>query len=52
MPRLGAAELDGLAPLLQALYAEDGTARLAAGKMLSALKDWVNAAHFYRHEQG
>jgi hypothetical protein len=50
--RLGAAELDGLVPLLQRLYAQDDTARRSAPKMLSSLKDWVDAAHFYRHEEG
>ena len=24
----------------------------AASKLLSAFKDWINAAHFYRHEPG
>jgi hypothetical protein len=37
-------------PLLQ--HAQDDTARRSAAKMLSSLKDWVDAAHFYRHEQG
>jgi hypothetical protein len=52
VPRLGAAELDGLAPLLQKVYADDDTAKSASAKMLSAIKDWVNGAHFYRHEPG
>lgn len=51
-PRLGATELDGLAPLLQHKYTADETARRASAKMLSSLKDWVDAAHLYRHEQG
>jgi uncharacterized protein YqgV (UPF0045/DUF77 family) len=51
-PRLGAAELDGLVPLEQKLYAEDETTRRSSAKMLSSLKDWVDAAHFYRHEEG
>jgi hypothetical protein len=37
VPRLGAAELDGLVPLLQ--HAQDDTARRSAAKMLSSLKD-------------
>jgi hypothetical protein len=44
--------LDGLAPLLQKHYAKDATAGRSAAKMLSSLKDWVDAAHFYRHEEG
>jgi hypothetical protein len=24
----------------------------AAAKLLSGLEDWINAAHFYRHERG
>jgi hypothetical protein len=50
--RLGADELAGLAPILQRLYAQDGTALRSAQKMLASLKDWVDAAHFYRHEEG
>lgn len=51
-PRLGAAELSGLEPLLNRVYAADATALRSAMKMLAALKDWTDAAHFYRHEQG
>jgi hypothetical protein len=51
-PRLGAAELDGLTPLIQRIYAQDDTARRSSAKMLSSFKDWVDAAHFYRHEEG
>ena len=40
MPRLAAAELDGLASLLQQVYRQDDTARRSASKMLSSLKDW------------
>jgi hypothetical protein len=51
-PRLGAAELDGLMPILNRLYAADVTALRSSIKMLNSLKDWADAAHFYRHEQG
>jgi hypothetical protein len=51
-PRLGAAELGGLAVPLQQIYAGDETARRSSAKMLSGLKDWVDGAHFFRHEQG
>jgi hypothetical protein len=50
-PRLGVAELDGLSALLQKIYAQDDTARRASLKLLNSLKDWVDAAHFYRHEE-
>jgi hypothetical protein len=36
----------------QRLYAEHPTLQAASAKMLEAFKHWVNAAHFYRHEQG
>jgi hypothetical protein len=51
-PRLAADQIDGLTPLLQQLYPQDETARRSVTKLLGSLKDWVNAAHFYRHEQG
>jgi hypothetical protein len=51
-PRLAAAELNGLAPLLQKHYAQDETAQRTAAKMLNGLRDWIDAAHFYRHEEG
>jgi hypothetical protein len=50
--RLGAKEADDLGPIIDKLYAADGTARHSARKMLASLKDWVDAAHFYRHEPG
>ena len=51
-PRLAAAELEGLTPIIQQLYERDETAKRSAAKMLNSLKDWVDAAHFYRHEGG
>jgi hypothetical protein len=50
--RLGAKEADDLGPIIDKLYATDDTARNSARKMLASLKDWVDAAHFYRHEPG
>jgi hypothetical protein len=50
-PRLGASELDALSPHLQRLYGQD-TAGRSGAKMLGSLRDWVDAAHFYRHEEG
>ncbi|MCZ8352458.1 MAG: hypothetical protein O9352_21380 [Rhizobium sp.] len=52
-PRLGAKEASQhLPPLIDRLYGHDQTAKFAAGKLVSAFKEWVDAAHFYRHEQG
>lgn len=36
----------------QRLYKEQPTLQSASAKTLEAFKQWVNAAHFYRHEQG
>lgn len=36
----------------QSLYKEHPTLQAASAKTLEAFKQWVNAAHFYRHEQG
>jgi hypothetical protein len=50
--RLGAAELDGMVPLINRVYAADPTALRSSNKMINSMKDWTDAAHFYRHEQG
>ena len=50
-PRLTAQEAQKLEPLLQMTYA-NSVASGAAMKVLSAFKDWIDAAHFYRHEAG
>src|SRR5262249_36805027 len=50
--RLGAKEADDLSQIIDKLYAVDDPARNSARKMLASLKDWVDAAHFYRHEPG
>lgn len=50
--RLGASEADKIVPLIQKVYAADATASRAATKLLASFKDWIDAAHFYRHEQG
>jgi hypothetical protein len=50
-PRLGGAELrEHLTPVIERLYTE--TSRRSSLKMLASLSDWVDAAHFYRHEEG
>lgn len=51
-PRLGAKEAEQLRPILQSAYTVDATASQAAQKMLSSFKEWIDAAHFYRHEPG
>jgi hypothetical protein len=51
-PRLGAAELAALAPVLQRQYSQQDTALRSSQKMLASFKDWVDATHFYRHEEG
>jgi hypothetical protein len=51
-PRLGAAESELLSPILQRMLAQQDTALRSAQKMLASFKDWTNAAHFYRHEEG
>ena len=51
-PRLAAGEVQSLAPLMQTASAGDAAAQSASAKMLSAFKDWIDAAQVYRHEQG
>lgn len=36
----------------QAFYKDHPTLQAASAKTLEGFKQWVNAAHFYRHEQG
>jgi hypothetical protein len=50
--RLGGTELAALSPILQKQYVQQETALRASSKMLASFKDWVEAAHFYRHEEG
>jgi hypothetical protein len=51
-PRLGAKEAEALRRLLDKTYADDVVASRSAGKLLSSFKEWIDAAHFYRHELG
>jgi hypothetical protein len=51
-PRLGAKESEVIRPLLQAAHAGDNVAQSASGKLLTSFKEWIDAAHLYRHEQG
>jgi hypothetical protein len=50
--RLTAKAADLLRPVLQRQFSEDKTALQVSMKVLEAFKDWIEAAHFYRHEQG
>ncbi len=53
-----AAKLDGaevqkhLEPAVNRLHTEDVIANRFAQKMVASLRDWIDAAHFYRHEPG
>ncbi len=52
-PRLGGAELEQyLKPVLNGIYGEGTSDLRAANKLLASMRDWVEAAHFYRHEEG
>jgi hypothetical protein len=51
-PRLGATESEVIRPRLQAAHAGDNVAQSASGKLLTSFKEWIDAAHLYRHEQG
>lgn len=52
-PQLSAAELQRhLKPRLDDVFAGQKPAIHVAHKQLAALSDWVDAAHFYRHEPG
>jgi hypothetical protein len=53
VPRLTATTANAqLAPMLQRLYVADPIAMRAAAGQLAAFRDWVDASHNYRHEQG
>lgn len=51
-PRLTSKEAEKLGPFIQKITADDPTATGASAKSLASLKDWIDAAHFYRHEPG
>ena len=52
-PQLNAGELQRLLkPKLDTMYAEQRPAVYMAQKQLAAFKEWIDAAHFYRHEPG
>jgi hypothetical protein len=41
-----------LKPRIDAIYADQKPAVYVAQKQLAALQDWIDGAHFYRHEPG
>jgi hypothetical protein len=41
-----------LGPAIQKAYTDETVALRAANKQLASFKDWVDASHNYRHEQG
>lgn len=52
-PRLTSSEIKKhLTPTLQRVQKDDATALGATTKMLASFQEWVDAAHFYRHEPG
>lgn len=52
-PRLGTAEArSNISPLIASVYGVRATDQRAAEKMLASFADWIDAAHFYRHEHG
>lgn len=51
-PRLGGTEIDKYLQPVITLLGDDPATAQASGKWLRSFKEWVEAAHFYRHEQG
>lgn len=51
-PRLGGKEAESLRPILQRIYAGDKPALSASAGLLKGFQEWIEAAHFYRHEPG
>jgi hypothetical protein len=51
--RLSGSDVDKyLKPAIDQQFAKERIARQAAHKLAASLKDWIDAAHFYRHEPG
>ena len=50
--RLAAGEVSQLRPLVERTYSGDRRAQEASIEMLDSLRDWIDAAHQYRHEEG
>ena len=53
VPRLDARTAgDKIGKALQGIYDGHPTQQSASAKLLESYKDWINGAHFYRHEEG
>jgi hypothetical protein len=50
--RLAAGEASRLRPVVEQVYKGDRRAQEASDKTLQSLRGWIDAAHFYRHEEG
>ncbi|MEF2552255.1 hypothetical protein VQ042_12905 [Aurantimonas sp. A2-1-M11] len=51
-PRLGAKEIrDHLEPLVAQAYGNDPVAQRSAQRLVASFREWVEAAHHYRHGQ-
>jgi len=52
-PRLTASvAAEKLSPLVQRVYDGNSTATSAGSKLVASFADWIDSAHFYRHEPG
>ncbi|QFS82292.1 hypothetical protein [Roseivivax sp. THAF197b] len=52
-PRLGVGEArDLLSPILENMYPEKTNGLRASLRILKSFGEWIDAAHFYRHEEG
>ncbi|OAN98063.1 hypothetical protein [Sulfitobacter geojensis] len=53
VPRLDAKTAgEKIGPIQQSHYTGHPTLTASSSKILESFKDWINGAHFYRHEQG
>jgi hypothetical protein len=51
-PRLTSGQVALLEPLLDRHYSGNKTASGASAKLLGSFRGWIDACHFYRHEEG
>lgn len=53
LPRLDSKSAgDRIGPDQQSLYKDSPVLQSASSKLLEGFKDWINAVHFFRHEEG
>lgn len=53
VPRLDAKSAgENVGKTIQSAYVGHPSLQAASTKMIESFKDWINAAHFYRHEEG